>query len=881
MRVAHIINPVLVDDTTDLKIAQPITFETMRMAKDFAKEQVEVVQFAAVFPEDEKIVPDYLTKTKNLERSVLDINHFNEKRKLPLIKDILDNLYESSNADYFIYSNVDIALMPQFYIEVEKIIESGYDAFVINRRTISEKFTSIEQLPLMFKEGGGKHPGYDCFVFKRENYKKFRMGMACVGANWIGRVVISNVMAFAEKFKVFEDLHLTFHIGDNRSWKKEKYLDYDRHNEIELLTILNHFLNNYQINNRNKLFDFYLHHLNSYYLSEANIQNNIPEYRIHENIISLNSPYIEIQEDPDVIYHHDFRPDGPWTEYSHQYLRQDPVFIIGYPRSGTTLVQSLLATQSGLAALHETHFFNFLAREIGTSQGKIDPDCLDHVILNIRERIKVSVNAEKHIRKIVSKKGISSKMLFEIIIIDNLLAQVNFDKIKQLRWIEKTPDHALFIDDIYAFYPDAKFIFVLRNPEKAIISRKRHFKWSKEEEWPIEKHIDRWLDSICAIETFNEKHPESVLFVRLEDVVRDYSKEIKQICTFLGAPFEKEKLNNYKNISKLTTYPWETWKKDAALDISINKVDRKSDHLSVIDRVKLNKLLAKYLDEFNYKIEFKDLFVNGMLDNEFENQLLEVSNGFNQLKDFVKIRGQMIDLANERVRDKENRISELKNNLSDKSIVEQNQKNQIVKSQGKIDVLLKSVADKDSHIKDMKKSTEKTENIVSGLMNSIQNNDEIVKELTKSIEEKDKTLKSFMKSINEKDNTVEGLMKSIKEKDNTVEGLMKTIKERDFNINNLNENLKQLDKKLEAQTRTGNLKAEKIDELHKQMKEFSNTINHQKILLNKLSSNNDRLNSELKEANTTINTIYKSWTWKLGNILLYPVKIIHRPKKNS
>ena len=602
MKIAHIINPVLVDDTSDLKIAQPITFETMRMAKDFAKEQVEVVQFAAFFPEDEKIAPAFIAKTRKLDRSVLDIETFAEKRRLPLIKDILDRLYEESTADYFIYSNVDIALLPQFYIEVKKIIESGYDAFVINRRTISEKFTSIEQLPLMFKEEGEKHPGYDCFVFKRENYKKFDLGNACVGANWIGRVIISNVMAFTENFKVFEDLHLTFHIGDSRSWKKDKYIDYDRHNEKELLSILNHFLNNYQINNRSKLFDFYKHHLNSYYLFEDNVQNNNSEYRIHEDIVTINSPTMEIHRDPDTIYHHEFRPDGSWAGYDEHLVRQDPVFIIGYPRSGTTLVQSLLATQPGLATLHETHFFNVLAREINTSQGKIDPDCLDHVILNIRERIRLSVNAEKQIRKIVSKNGISSKMLFEIIIIDNLLAQVDFDKIKQLRWIEKTPDHALFIDDIYAFYPDAKFVFVLRNPEKAIISRKMHFKWSKEEEWPIEKHIDRWLDSIYAVETFKEKHPESVLFVRMEDVVRDYSKEIKQICDFLGAPFEKERLTNYRNISKLTTYPWETWKKDAALDISINKVDRKTNHLSVIDRVKLNKLLAKYLDEFNYKI---------------------------------------------------------------------------------------------------------------------------------------------------------------------------------------------------------------------------------------------------------------------------------------
>ncbi len=84
---------------------------------------------------------------------MLDCGRFAVPRKLPLIKDILGRLYDASDAEYFIYTNVNIGLMPNFYVAVNAIIESGYDAFVINRRTISlrcrESGIEVPPLPQM------------------------------------------------------------------------------------------------------------------------------------------------------------------------------------------------------------------------------------------------------------------------------------------------------------------------------------------------------------------------------------------------------------------------------------------------------------------------------------------------------------------------------------------------------------------------------------------------------------------------------------------------------------------------------------------------------------------------------------------------------------
>ena len=107
--LAHIVNPVAIGETSDLFVAQPITFESMRLAREFARGTVDVSLHTAQFAEDHAIIPDYLACTPDLTRSVLDCGNFQVKRKLPLIKDILGRLYDASDAEYFIYTNVDIS----------------------------------------------------------------------------------------------------------------------------------------------------------------------------------------------------------------------------------------------------------------------------------------------------------------------------------------------------------------------------------------------------------------------------------------------------------------------------------------------------------------------------------------------------------------------------------------------------------------------------------------------------------------------------------------------------------------------------------------------------------------------------------------------------
>src|SRR5688572_24381087 len=87
--IAHIINPFRASSTSDLNYAQPVTFETMKKAREIADQVVSIELLAACFPEDQQMVPAGFKSTSYLERSVLDHHKFEKKIKLPLLNEII------------------------------------------------------------------------------------------------------------------------------------------------------------------------------------------------------------------------------------------------------------------------------------------------------------------------------------------------------------------------------------------------------------------------------------------------------------------------------------------------------------------------------------------------------------------------------------------------------------------------------------------------------------------------------------------------------------------------------------------------------------------------------------------------------------------------
>ncbi len=243
--LVHLVNPLVVTDPlSDLAAAQPVTFAAMldAQARAEAAGSAKVHLCAVGFSEDHAALPPAFDSLPDLTRSVLDSGRFETRRKLPLLADLIARAADAAGrlgADWIIYSNVDIAPMPDFYSAVSALLDRGYDAFTINRRTITRDWPNgVSDLPLMRAQAGAPHPGRDCFVFGREVARAFDCGLACIGAQYVGKVLAANMLRLARTYADFEDLHLTFHLGDDQRWLSLAQREYADHNRRELAGVL-------------------------------------------------------------------------------------------------------------------------------------------------------------------------------------------------------------------------------------------------------------------------------------------------------------------------------------------------------------------------------------------------------------------------------------------------------------------------------------------------------------------------------------------------------------------------------------------------------------------------------------------------------------------
>jgi hypothetical protein len=229
-RIAHIINPFIAPASSDLSYAQPITFESIKTAKKNAEDNISIELLVACYPEDLSIVPEFFKTTSVLERSVLDQHHFQKKIRLPVLKDILQRAIDTSEAEFILYTNVDIGLYPDFYLHLKKWIDEGHDALIINRKRIPPIYDSPNQLPKIYQQEGKAHPGFDCFLFKRELFDKMHLENICIGVPFIEITFSQNLFHLAKNFKLVKTGDYTFHIGmeifKNRA--PEEYVKYNR-----------------------------------------------------------------------------------------------------------------------------------------------------------------------------------------------------------------------------------------------------------------------------------------------------------------------------------------------------------------------------------------------------------------------------------------------------------------------------------------------------------------------------------------------------------------------------------------------------------------------------------------------------------------------------
>ena len=236
IKIAHIIN--VVEDREGnpsfLNVAQPITIKSMVKAKKNAPSSCSVELFSVqIAREKQREMPREFNVLPPLIKDIADYCSFpGPVKSVPRIYDILLSLYLHSDAEWFIYTNVDIGVMPRFYNRIVEIINAGFDGSCINRRDIPKKYKgvicSVDTLDEIYKLPGQHHGGKDCFLFRRDVFPKYNFSNMAIGYPPIGTQIRDEVKRHSKKFSWIRNGttdQQTFHIGKDEEWRKGSQWD--------------------------------------------------------------------------------------------------------------------------------------------------------------------------------------------------------------------------------------------------------------------------------------------------------------------------------------------------------------------------------------------------------------------------------------------------------------------------------------------------------------------------------------------------------------------------------------------------------------------------------------------------------------------------------
>lgn len=251
-RIVHCVNPFPASPGSEHDRAQRVTFASMTRARSVAmalSPQLDL-RFAKVTDaEDVSTSLIAFDDHYTIERTVSDLAQFEVPRPLPIMMDILTAVPLDPD-DIFVFTNVDIALVPGFYGFLEAIFSRGTDCAIINRRTISDVYEDERDLSLIAGEAGAPHPGFDCFAFRGRLRDALRPYDSCIGIGGVMLPLLHQLLALADRPVVLIDAHVTYHLGNDRQWAHEHFSDYHAHNRNEIDRVFQSLLDDPAIRDR-------------------------------------------------------------------------------------------------------------------------------------------------------------------------------------------------------------------------------------------------------------------------------------------------------------------------------------------------------------------------------------------------------------------------------------------------------------------------------------------------------------------------------------------------------------------------------------------------------------------------------------------------------
>ena len=275
-----------------------------------------------------------------------------------------------------------------------------------------------------------------------------------------------------------------------------------------------------------------------------------------------------------------------------------PLFIGACPRSGTTLLRLMLDNHPDMGVPQETNFVRPLwwrrvqfgdlrdpanRRRVG-EWIFTDRDCRGGRLrgdgVSRREAIRAVAEAPPTVGGIVQT-----------------CLEMYARSHGKARWGDKRPAYSRFIGSLFAMFPHAQYVNLVRDPRSASASQIPMGWDAPEVAFPAA--VARWEDSIARTDHFARGlRPDQLLDVRYEDLVSDPRGSLERVCEFAGlrggdavdAMIAAERRANYRGTQERLTGP-----------VTTASIERWRERLAPAQIALVERAAVPVFDRFGYR----------------------------------------------------------------------------------------------------------------------------------------------------------------------------------------------------------------------------------------------------------------------------------------
>lgn len=211
------------------------------------------------------------------------------------------------------------------------------------------------------------------------------------------------------------------------------------------------------------------------------------------------------------------------------YDAPDPIFIVGLPRAGSTLLEQIIASHSQVDGTQELGNILSLAHKLRGRGRTLETSKYPKILHDL---------STKQLRSFGER----------------FIEDTKIHRDGAPYFIDKMPNNFRHIGMIHLILPNAKIIDARRHPMACCFSGfKQHFAEGQEFTYGLEQIGQYYRDYVRLMDHWDKVLPQKILRVQYEDVVADTETQVVRILDHLGLPFEQNCVDFHKTKRSVRT----------------------------------------------------------------------------------------------------------------------------------------------------------------------------------------------------------------------------------------------------------------------------------------------------------------------------------------